>query len=203
MMTGDHVNKYLCGEAYRTLFNAGRIAMPLFVTVFAYHLSKHKVTARLLVRLLVAGVLASPAFMALNKLLGGWWPLNIMFLFFCLAAITALNEQKRYLSAVLVGILGGAIVEFFWPALYYGVAATRYFKRPSCLTAIVAVALLAVCRIVNGCSWALMALPIIVGPSLLAKRYPISIPRAKWFYYAYYPAHLSMIWAIQAIQKFS
>jgi len=40
LMVADHTNKYLLHDASHTLFNAGRIAMPLFVFVLAYNLAR-------------------------------------------------------------------------------------------------------------------------------------------------------------------
>ena len=40
LMTGDHVNKYLFNATLPVLFEAGRIALPLFVFVLAYNLAR-------------------------------------------------------------------------------------------------------------------------------------------------------------------
>nr|WEG85486.1 trbP [Escherichia coli] len=39
-MTGDHVNKYLFNGTLPYLFEAGRLALPLFVFVLAYNLAR-------------------------------------------------------------------------------------------------------------------------------------------------------------------
>ncbi len=44
LMTADHVNKYLFNETLPFLFEAGRIAMPLFVFVLAYNLARPSVS---------------------------------------------------------------------------------------------------------------------------------------------------------------
>lgn len=46
---------------------------------------------------------------------------------------------------------------------------------------------------VNGNPWALAAVPIAIG----ASRVIISIPRLRWFFYSYYPAHLVVLWLIR------
>ncbi|EBM5962874.1 TPA: TraX family protein [Salmonella enterica subsp. enterica serovar 16:l,v:-] len=40
LMIGDHINKYLLNESVPFLYYMGRIAMPLFVYVLAYNLSR-------------------------------------------------------------------------------------------------------------------------------------------------------------------
>jgi len=40
LMTGDHVNKYLFNATLPVLFEAGRVALPLFVFVLAYNLAR-------------------------------------------------------------------------------------------------------------------------------------------------------------------
>lgn len=39
LMTGDHVNKYLFNGTLPFLFEAGRLALPIFVFVLAYNLA--------------------------------------------------------------------------------------------------------------------------------------------------------------------
>ena len=84
LMVADHINKYLLHDASHTLFQCGRIAMPLFVFVLAYNLArpnsfKSGAQTRTMKRLVLFGFLATPPFMALGGLLAGWWPLNILF----------------------------------------------------------------------------------------------------------------------------
>lgn len=40
LMTGDHVNKYLFNGTLPFLFEAGRLAMPIFVFVLAFNLAR-------------------------------------------------------------------------------------------------------------------------------------------------------------------
>jgi hypothetical protein len=84
LMTGDHVNKYLFNGALPIFFEAGRLALPIFVTVLAYNLARFGTTSngvyeRTMKRLLIAGMVATLPFIALGNLRGGWWPLNVMF----------------------------------------------------------------------------------------------------------------------------
>ena len=76
-MTGDHVNKYLFNGTLPFLFEIGRLAMPLFIFVLAYNLVRPGVYEsgaylRIMTRLTIFGLLASPVFIALGGLLDGW-----------------------------------------------------------------------------------------------------------------------------------
>ena len=75
-MTGDHINKYLFNETLPFLFETGRMAMPLFVFVLAYNLARPGIYEsgaylRIMTRLTIFGLRASPAFIALGGLLEG------------------------------------------------------------------------------------------------------------------------------------
>ena len=67
LMTGDHVNKYLFNATLPLLFEAGRVALPLFVFVLAYNLARPDVMARevygrTMKRLALFGAVASVPF---------------------------------------------------------------------------------------------------------------------------------------------
>jgi hypothetical protein len=130
LMVADHTNKYLLHEAAHSLFNAGRIAMPLFVFVLAYNLARpdayqHGAHSRTMKRLALFGLLATPPFIALGGLLAGWWPLNILFALLSLTAIIyclELQTIRGTLIACVVFVIGGSSVEFWWPVLVLGIA---------------------------------------------------------------------------------
>ena len=144
LMVVDHTNKYLLHEASYTLFNCGRVAMPLFVFVLAYNLARpdsieRGTHIRTMKRLAIFGILATPPFIALGGLLAGWWPLNILFALLSMTAIIYCLEQHMvsgYSIACAVFIVGGSSVEFWWPALAFGIAIWWYCKTPR-LTAMV------------------------------------------------------------------
>lgn len=201
LMTGDHVNKYLFNGTNDFLFNAGRIAMPLFVFVLAYNLARpdtleRGVYTRTMQRLALFGVLATPAFIALGGLMSGWWPLNILFSLLALTAILRLCEQRTvggYVAAAAVFLVAGSSIEFWWPALTFGLAVWCYCKRPSCMALTLALIALTALWFVNNNLWALAVLPIL----LAASRFTLHIPRLRWAFYTYYPAHLATIWLIR------
>ena len=69
LMTGDHVNKYLFNGTLPFLFEAGRLALPLFVFVLGYNLARpgafeRGAYTRTMKRLAVFGAVASVPFIA-------------------------------------------------------------------------------------------------------------------------------------------
>ena len=201
LMTGDHIDKYLFNGTKTLLFNAGRIAMPLFVFVLAYNLARQGTLERgayprTMQRLVLFGVLATPAFIALGDLMAGWWPLNIMFALLVLTVVLFLMERRTaggFVAAAAVFLVGGSFVEFWWPALAFGLAVWWYCKRPSWMALTLALVALVALGFVNGNLWALAALPVV----LVASRVDMRVPRLRWVFYAYYPAHLIAIWLIR------
>ena len=198
LMVADHTNKYLLHDASHPLFNAGRIAMPLFVFVLAYNLArpdayKRGAHGRTMKRLALFGLLATPPFIALGGLLAGWWPLNILFALLSLTAIIYCLEQKTisdYLIACAVFIVGGSSVEFWWPVLAFGIALWWYCKTPQIAPLIIAVVALLLLRIINGNYWAFAALPILIASTAVT----IPVPRFQWLFYYFYPLHLALLW---------
>ena len=198
LMVADHTNKYLLHDASHTLFNAGRIAMPLFVFVLAYNLArpdayKRGAHGRTMKRLALFGLLATPPFIALGGLLAGWWPLNILFALLSLTAIIYCLEQQTICSTLIacaVFIVGGSSVEFWWPVLAFGIALWRYFKTPHIAPLIIAVVALLLLRIINGNYWAFAALPILIASTAVT----IPVPRYQWLFYYFYPLHLTLLW---------
>ena len=200
LMTGDHVNKYLFNDTMPFLFNAGRLCLPIFVIVLAYNLARPQATddarLRAMKRLLVFGVLSSIPFIALDGLLAGWWPLNVLFTLLVITIIVTLIEKggiANLVIAAVVFLIGGSSVEFWWPAVALGVAAWSYFKKPSILAVFIGFLSCAALWFINGNWWALAVLPLI----LLASRVDLPVPRLRWAFYIYYPLHLSVIWLIR------
>ena len=184
LMVADHTNKYLLHDAAHTLFNAGRIAMPLFIFVLVYNLARpdayiRGVHRRTMNRLAIFGLLATPPFIALGGLLAGWWPLNILFALLSLTVIIYCLEQQSlpgYLIACAVFIVAGSSVEFWWPVLAFGSAVWWYCKTPQLTALIIAVVALFLLRLINGNDWALAALPVL----FLSTAINIPMPRYQW-----------------------
>lgn len=192
-MTGDHGNKYLLQEASSTLYALGRMVMPLFGFVLMFNLARPGAFEtgahlRVMRRLAVFALLATPAFVHLV----GWWPLNILATLFLATLIVWLLEQGGGAArsmALMAFLMGGALVEFWWPALLCCLGAWGFARRPNGLTMLLWALGTASLAIVNSNFSALAALPLIFA----ARHVEIPLHRCRWVFYAYYPAHLSLI----------
>lgn len=203
LMTLDHINKYLLHDAYPALFAVGRLSMPLFAFALAYNLARPATLeggaySRVVKRLAVIGALASAPFIALGGLGWGWWPLNVMAMLLVASSVMWLWERGgkwNAAGAVAVFLAGGAVVEFWWPGVALCVAAWRYFKRPSWSSLVACIFSVASLYIINRNLWALAAFPVF----FLASKVNPSLPRLRSAFYAYYPAHLAVLWAISHV----
>ena len=201
LMTGDHINKYLFNGTMPLLFNAGRLALPLFAFVLAYNLARpgtleRGVYVRAMKRLALFGLLATPSFIALGGLAAGWWPLNILFTLLVATAIMYLIElggKRHLIAAALVFLAGGSLVEFCWPALTICLAVWWYCKRPALPALLLLIAACGSLWFINGNFWGLVALPLVVG----AMHVDLRLPRLRWLFYAYYPLHLAALLLIR------
>ena len=200
LMTLDHVDKYLLHEAARPLFDLGRLALPLFGLVLAYNLARYGalergVYARLAGRLAVVAAIAELPFIALGGLAWGWYPFNILVaLLIATSIIWCLDfgGPWRITLAVVLFIVGGAMVEFWWHGLAMCVAAWFYCRRPSWWALAIWIGATAALYMINGNLWALAAFPVIFyAPHSICR-----IPRIRWVFYAYYPTHLAAIWVL-------
>ncbi len=202
LMTIDHINKFLFKGQMPYMFEVGRLAMPLFGFVLAYNLARsdsmlNGVHLRTMQRLFVFGLLASPFFVSM----AGWWPINIMFVLLLATYMIYLLEkgyQPNIWLCIIAFIAGGVFVEFFWFALAYCLSAWWYCKSPSIASGLVWLIATALLSVVNLNAWALAALPII----FLFSYIKIEIPRLRYVFYAYYPAHLALLLAISSFTSF-
>lgn len=200
LMTLDHVNKYLLDYRMPVLFALGRIAMPLFVFVLAYNLARPGalmggVFRRTAMRLALYGGLASVPFIALGKVYGGWWPLNILCTLLVATLVIGLIQRGgrlRITAAIAMFIVGGGLVEYWWFAVALTVACWHYCKQPSLVHLGAMVGCIAALWPLNQNLWAFGALPFILGAPYVA----LSIPRRALFFYAYYPAHLGVLFVL-------
>ncbi len=201
LMTGDHINKYLLNGTAPILFSAGRLAAPIFVFVLAFNLARSDsrvrgVYQRVIIRLAVFGALSTPAFIALGGLVAGWWPANILFTLLALTSTLFFLECGGGIcitTAIAIFVFGGSLVEFWWPAILFGIAVWFYAKRPSYVAFASAALACSALSYINGNSWALVALPVIVAFT----RFKICLPRCAWAFYAFYPAHLCLMWLVR------
>jgi hypothetical protein len=204
LMVFDHVNKYLYAEKLPVIFQLGRIVMPMFGFVLAYNLARPGAVARgvhgrMLFRLALAGLAASPMFIILNGMYvttNAWWPLNILFMLMLVVLLTYLIDRggvKNYLLAVVLFVVGGALVEYLWMGVLCCLGAWLFCRdasRSRLLLWFLGTLSLAV---INGNAWALVAIPIV----LVAGRLSFRLPRLTWAFYTFYPAHLLILLGVR------
>ncbi|WED42013.1 TraX family protein [Legionella cardiaca] len=201
-MTVDHFNRFFFNTSVYSLFCFGRLAMPLFAFIFAYNLARKETLARgiyqrVFKRLFLFGVLATPAYMAMRQL-QHLWPLNIMFMLFIAAVIFFLYEKGGKLNlpaALFVFLIGGAFVEYNWSGIIFCISCWFYCRNPSILALIACLFSYFLIDNLNGNHWALVSLPLIV----LATQIELKVPRIPYFFYIYYPAHLTLFWLLSKI----
>ncbi|MFJ3465750.1 TraX family protein [Achromobacter spanius] len=201
LMTIDHINKYLFKGASVTMFNMGRLAFPIFAFVLAYNLARpgalhNGSTWRILKRLAGFGVLASPVFIALGGLIDGWWPLNIMLTFALGVGVVALSAAGGIGNIFAAGaafVVGGALVEFWWPGVAVFFLAWSYCRWPTLAHLLLLTLASASLVIINGNYWAVAAVPVVMA----ARYVDLPIARHRFLFYAYYPAHLAAIWLVR------
>lgn len=193
LMTGDHVNKYLLHDSSPALYALGRMVMPLFAFVLMFNLTRpgaHEsgIHVRVMKRLAVFAPLATPAFVHLV----GWWPLNILATLLLATLIVWLLERdsrSARCTAWIAFLVGGAVVEFWWPALLCCLSSWAFLRRPSGLRMLLWASATASLAAINGNFAAMATLLLIWG----ARQVVIPLPRSRWVFYAFYPIHLSLI----------
>ncbi|KTC81508.1 TraX family protein [Legionella brunensis] len=196
-MTIDHFNRFFFNADVYAAYCAGRLAMPLFAFIFAYNLARPETLARgiyfrVFKRLILFGILATPAYIAMRHL-QHLWPLNIMFMLFIAAALFFLYEKGRNLNitlAVFLFFIGGAFVEYNWVGIIFCITCWFYCRNPSILALVSCFVSYVFIDYLNGNHWALASLPLI----FIATKIELSIPRIPYFFYIYYPAHLTLFW---------
>lgn len=193
LMTLDHINHFLFDLKIPMMYNAGRIAMPLFGFVLAYNLARlnsltkntHK---RVMKRLITYGLIATPFYGAINQ----WWPVNIMFTLLVATYLIYRIEMagRNYVwKCCFLFFISGFLVEYFWFATVYCLAAWWYCKSASLHRGLLWIAATMMLFLINQNHWSLLALPII----LIASHVNIKIPQVRQVFYIYYPLHLALI----------
>jgi hypothetical protein len=204
LMVFDHVNKYLYGETLPIIFQCGRIVMPMFGFVLAYNLARPNALSLglhrcMMYRLTLAGLAASPMYIILNGLYvtaNAWWPLNILFMLLLVVALTYLVDRggaKCYALAVVLFLFAGAFVEYLWMGVLSCLAAWFFCRDASASRLLLWFLGTLSLTVVNGNTWALAAIPIV----LVAGRIAFRLPRLTWVFYAFYPTHLLMLLGIR------
>lgn len=196
-MVVDHVNAAFFARELGTWATAtGRVAMPLFALVLAYNLARPGADIRgCLRRLVLFGLLAWPGYVLVFDTIGGWWPLNILFTFAVGVGVLELLRVDRHALALALFLVGGALVEYWWPGVALVVAGVLHFRSSTSTTAILLAASLAGLCLVNGNAWALLAVPVL----LAARYFTADVPRLRRVFWWFYPAHLAVLVAMTAL----
>lgn len=218
-MTLDHIDAYLFHRSLPFVYEICRMVFPVFVFVLAHNLAKPSafergVHARVMRRLAVFGILALASYTALHHEIGGhgWLPLNILFtlmlvtacVYFLECAYTRTDNTCRfvlggkfgcYLVSISLFVFYGAWVEYGWWGVLTGITAWWYYKYPDCFRGLCVLLAIALLWVPNGNLWAVMSLPLLA----VAPYANVKIPRLRWVFYAYYPAHLAILWGIVAV----
>jgi hypothetical protein len=195
-MVFDHANKALFSDKIQFFIIIGRLALPIFTVVLAYNLSrpgtlKKGAFPRTIKRLVIYGVISTPFYLLTFNGIFGLWPLNVMFMLAILVGIIwifELNNKYRLFSIVLF-IIGGALVEYWWVGLLCGLSAWLFFKIPNKKTLSLWILSLFLLCAINGNFWTLIAVPVI----FLFSNISFDISRNKNVFYIMYPLHLAIL----------
>ena len=202
----DHANRTLW--TYQPWIMAiGRLAFPLFAFLIAYNTTiRGTPLHKYLLPLVVFGAVSQgPAMLALDR---GLLPLNIFFTLLLGVSLlplgrrvtTRLTIQKPFtwafwLALGYLWLLLGFAVEY-GPAGVFLIPAVQFLlTRPALVPALATASLLLSANGFSAASLVPLLLPLIVwGVSCLS---PSPLPRLKWFFYAFYPLHLSVLWLLK------
>ena len=201
-MTIDHANRFLYEGALYTAYSIGRLAMPLFAFIFAYNLARPNSLAsgiypKVLKRLVLFGLPAIPFYIAMRHL-QHVYPLNIMFTLAAAAFVLFLYESQHrsdLIYAILVFLLSGFFVEYNWQGIMLCISAWFFCRKPSAISLLACLASFILLDDLNGNHWAMAAIPIIY----LATKIDFEIPRIPYFFYFYYPLHLSFLYFLSKL----
>ncbi|KTD19034.1 TraX family protein [Legionella jordanis] len=203
-MTIDHFNRFFFNGSVEGAYDVGRLAMPIFAFIFAYNLSRPGTLERQAYyksfkRLIAFGILATPAYMAMRHL-QHLWPLNIMFMLFAAAFFFYCCEMGGILYLFLgslVAFVAGIFVEYSWIGILFCIAAWFFCKNSTPLSLAAFLVSYGLLDYLNGNHWALVSLPLI----FLATQIDFKIARIPYFFYVYYPTHLTIFWLATKIMR--
>jgi hypothetical protein len=202
LMTADHINKYLFNWTIPGLFEAGRLALPLFAMVIGYNLAQQSITGLQLSsavykRLFVFCLISTPIFVMLGGVSSNGLPLNILATLFVGALVFHFIQKQQLWAVAAVFLVGGAAVEFWWFGVSVVVAAAWYFSNRTHERLILLIMAIVSLTLVNDNFYAVLAIPLFFAVTKINA----TLPRLKWVFYGYYPAHLAVLLLVKIQMK--
>lgn len=185
MMFG-HADWWLFDESFWIHRTLGRLVFPVFGIILAYHLA-HMPMHRVGPLLLRLGIGASVSLPFYGYLQGSPLPLNILATYMVAVACWWLWLRGMEPVAVLVLVVGGAVVDYSWFGVVGVLLAAWWFRTESRFLLVPVVVFAAVLFPINGNWWALLAVPLVWAAAAWMHG---PAPRFKWAFYVGYPLHL-------------
>lgn len=201
LMTLDHTNTILFNGKYSVMFELGRLVMPLFAFVLAYNLARtpknEDVYQRVMKRLFIYGVIATPFFMFIHS---SWYPLNIMFTLLTSTVCIYFIDKGSLMDsifAMLIFSIGGVLAEYWYPAILFTIFSWQYCRSGEKQWLLLMLVMMFPIGVTNNMSMtgALSLIIIFAGAKI-----NLTLPRAKYFFYVYYPLHLAILFCF-CLQK--
>lgn len=195
-MTAFHFSYALMLKQLELFVLIGRLAFPIFGFILGYNLAAAvakndvNIEKRLMRALLMFGCFAQPFYWGfVHKPL----PLNIMF---SLALGVFIVFRYRSISAWMVLVLFGFVVDYAWAGplfvlASYFVSSDLLKNRIGLLTAISFITAIALVATIVGSIYPLLVLLLLLVGLYWHPQF--QLPRCKWLFYVFYPAHLAIL----------
>lgn len=190
-MVIDHLG-YVFFPEQEWMRAVGRLTMPIFAYAIARGFFYTRDKKRYLLQLSILAVISQIPFMLLFH---EGWTLN-MVVPWALAVVALMSPLWVTPLLALTPLVLGISMDYSSLVILLPVAIYHlWFKeRRPLLAALAVVTVLSVIALLSpGYQWfALLALPVI----LLLEPYDRKITVNKWFFYAFYPAHILLLWGV-------
>jgi hypothetical protein len=191
LMVLDHVDAFVFHRELTWACALGRLVFPLFAFVLGYHMSRADalrsgVYPRVLSRLLLFGAVAQVPHGLLTHAAFGLFPLNVLATFAVAVGVMWLWEVGLQVGALFVFVALSPLVEYGYPGVATCLTVWWLYRWPSTVAAVAMLFAWASLVFINGSQLAIWAIPLL----LLASRLDVMVPRLRWAFYGFYPAHL-------------
>lgn len=187
----DHANIILYGRTVGWMYEAGRLAMPIFAVVFGYNLSRSRDPGRVLGRLWLVGLTVHPlVFFTINR--GEVFPLNILLTFAAGGALVRYADRREWVQFGVIALAALLVVDYSIVGAGMVAASWAFFRSRNGWWLVLGGVLFAGLNLLNGNDWALAGLALVV----LAGWVPVPCPRARWAFLVAYPAHMVVLWVL-------